>query len=125
MLLFRRICQFKNYGGADDSIDVKNARWMDLVTECFDLEMLRLSDAATTTHESYISNSKDSNSSMSNSNSMSMSSNSSISNSNNMSKSNSNSSLEIVILEDMWTLADDKKKRVLVNSYRAYLDLGC
>ena len=125
MLLFRRICQFKNYGGADDSIDVKNARWMDLVTECFDLEMLRLPDAATTTHESYISNSKDSNSSMSNSNSMSMSSNSSISNSNNMSKSNSNSSLEIVILEDMWTLADDKKKRVLVNSYRAYLDLGC
>ena len=125
MLLFRRICQFKNYGGADDSIDVMNARWMDLVTECFDLEMLRLSDAATTTHESYISNSEDSNSSISNSNSMNMSSNSSISNSNNMSKSNSNSSLEIVILEDMWTLADDKKKRVLVNSYRAYLDLGC
>ena len=126
MLLFRRICQFKNYGGADDSIDVKNTRWMDLVTECFDLEMLRLSDAATMTHESYISNSKDNNSSsMSNSNSMSMSSNSSISNSNNMSESNSNSSLEIVILKDKWTLADDKKKRVLVNSYRAYLDLGC
>jgi hypothetical protein len=65
--------QFKNYGGADDSIDVMNARWMDLVTERFDLETLRLSDAATMTHESYIYNSKDNNSSISNSNSMSMS----------------------------------------------------
>jgi hypothetical protein len=29
-----------------------NARWADLVSECFDLETLRLSDAVTTTHES-------------------------------------------------------------------------
>ena len=72
--------QFKNYGGADDSIGVMNVRWADLVSACFDLETLRLSDVITTTHESDIcSSSSKSSSSNSNNNSSSSSSSNSIS----------------------------------------------
>lgn len=41
------------------------------------------------------------------------------SNNNSSSSSNSISSLNIVTLEDMWSLADDRKKRDLVNNYLA------